>query len=60
MPIWSAFTTNFTPKFVKKYADIGNELYKAFAEYCNDVRNGSFPQAIYTPIRSRTKRRKNS
>jgi len=34
---------NFTPKFVKKYADVGMELQRAFTEYCEDVRNGKFP-----------------
>ena len=34
---------NFTPKFVKKYADIGGELLRAFTEYCQDVRAGKFP-----------------
>ena len=34
---------NFTPKFVKKYASVGEELQRAFTEYCQDVRNGRFP-----------------
>ena len=34
---------NFTPKFVKKYADIGQQLQQAFEAYCEDVRKGSFP-----------------
>ena len=34
---------NFTPKFVKKYADIGEQLERAFKAYCEDVRSGSFP-----------------
>jgi 3-methyl-2-oxobutanoate hydroxymethyltransferase len=34
---------NFTPKFVKKYASIGEELQRAFTEYCEDVRAGRFP-----------------
>ncbi len=35
---------NFTPKFVKKYANIGDVLQKAFSEYCDDVRSGAFPE----------------
>jgi 3-methyl-2-oxobutanoate hydroxymethyltransferase len=34
---------NFTPKFVKKYADVGGELLRGFTEYCEDVRAGKFP-----------------
>jgi 3-methyl-2-oxobutanoate hydroxymethyltransferase len=34
---------NFTPKFVKKYAHIGEEMQKAFVEYCQEVRSGKFP-----------------
>ena len=37
------FYDNFTPKFVKKYADIGAELQRAFTEYCGEVREGKFP-----------------
>ena len=35
---------NFTPKFVKKYANIGEELQRAFTEYCQEVRSGQFPK----------------
>lgn len=34
---------NFTPKFVKKYAEIGKELLRVFTEYCEEVRTGQFP-----------------
>ncbi len=34
---------NFTPKFVKKYANVGEVLVKAFAEYTQEVRQGQFP-----------------
>ncbi|HIS86303.1 MAG TPA: 3-methyl-2-oxobutanoate hydroxymethyltransferase [Candidatus Faecivicinus avistercoris] len=34
---------NFTPKFVKKYAELGKEMERAFREYCDDVRAGRFP-----------------
>ena len=34
---------NFTPKFVKKYAEVGKELQRAFTEYVEDVHAGRFP-----------------
>ena len=34
---------NFTPKFVKKYANVGEVLTNAFKEYTEDVRQGQFP-----------------
>jgi len=34
---------NFTPKFVKKYANVGEVLTGAFAEYVKEVREGQFP-----------------
>jgi 3-methyl-2-oxobutanoate hydroxymethyltransferase len=34
---------NFTPKFVKVFAHVGDELYKGFSEYAKEVREGSFP-----------------
>ena len=34
---------DFTPKFVKKYGDVGGELLRAFTAYAEEVRNGSFP-----------------
>ena len=37
--------SDFTPKFVKRYANIGEQMKKAFAEYCSEVQNGSFPSA---------------
>jgi 3-methyl-2-oxobutanoate hydroxymethyltransferase len=33
----------FTPKFVKKYADLHGEMQRAFAEYISDVEQRSFP-----------------
>jgi 3-methyl-2-oxobutanoate hydroxymethyltransferase len=38
----------FTPKFVKKYAQIGSEMSKAFEAYVADVRAGKFPSEDYT------------
>lgn len=37
------FYDNFTPKFVKKYSNIGEVLTNAFKEYVNDVRSLQFP-----------------
>lgn len=34
---------NFTPKFVKKYANVAQVLTGAFEEYARDVREGKFP-----------------
>lgn len=33
----------FTPKFVKRYANLAEEMKRAFAEYADDVRRGVFP-----------------
>ncbi len=34
---------DFKPKFLKRYAEIGNEMKKAFKEYAKEVREKSFP-----------------
>jgi len=34
----------FTPKFVKKYCDVASIITNAMKEYCNDVRQGKFPE----------------
>ena len=40
--------SGFTPKFVKKYANIGDMMKEAFAEYDKEVKNGSFPSQEHT------------
>jgi len=37
------FYDNFTPKFVKKYANVAEVLTNAFKEYAQEVREGNFP-----------------
>lgn len=34
----------FTPRFVKKYANLGEVVEKAFREYIDDVQTGKFPE----------------
>jgi 3-methyl-2-oxobutanoate hydroxymethyltransferase len=38
----------FTPKFVKKYANLGQETLKALSTYADDVRAGRFPETQHT------------
>jgi 3-methyl-2-oxobutanoate hydroxymethyltransferase len=38
----------FTPKFVKKYAALGEEMKKAFEAYIADVKDERFPAAEHT------------
>lgn len=38
----------FTAKFVKKYANLGEETLKALQAYVDDVRNGRFPEPQHT------------
>lgn len=35
--------SDFTPKFVKKFIDIGSEMKKAFAAYIEETKSGTFP-----------------
>lgn len=38
----------FTPKFVKKYANLGEEILKAMEAYAEEVRAATFPAAQHT------------
>jgi len=37
----------FTPKFVKKYANMGEEVIKAVGEYVGEIKSGAFPGPEY-------------
>ena len=38
----------FTPKFVKKYANLADEIVKAMTDYANDVKGLKFPEGGHT------------
>ncbi len=38
----------FTPKFVKKYENLGKKTIEAFTVYAEDVRKGQFPEDVHT------------
>lgn len=38
----------FTPKFVKRYENLGEKTLKVFAQYATEVRNGEFPEEKHT------------
>ena len=40
--------SDFTPKFVKKFGDIGNMMKEAFASYIKETQDGSFPASEHT------------
>lgn len=40
--------TDYTPKFVKRFADVGNIMKDAFAEYIREVKEGSFPDEAHS------------
>lgn len=39
---------DFTPKFARRYADIGDRMREAFAAYKEEVRQGAFPRPEHT------------
>jgi 3-methyl-2-oxobutanoate hydroxymethyltransferase len=38
----------FTPKFVRKYDNLGERTLKVFTQYANEVRSGAFPAEEHT------------
>ena len=36
--------SDFTPKFVKKYGELGESMKNCFKEYCSEVKNCTFPK----------------
>jgi 3-methyl-2-oxobutanoate hydroxymethyltransferase len=36
-------TNNFSPKFLRRYANLHDECLKAFSQYVEDVKNQDFP-----------------
>ena len=40
--------SDFTPKFVKKYAEIGDVMKAAFEKYIEETKDGSFPADEHT------------
>ena len=39
---------DFSPKFVKRYAEIGQEMQRAFTDYVDDVKKGKFPDSKHS------------
>ena len=39
------------PKFCKKFADVGAAVHAGLSQYCEEVANGSFPDAQHSPYR---------
>ncbi len=40
--------SDYTPKFVKRYAEAGEVMKNAFADYIKEVQDGSFPEEKHT------------
>lgn len=43
-----AMFSDFTPKFVKKYAEVGQIMSNAFKTFIKEVKDGTFPQKEHT------------
>lgn len=43
-----AMFSDFTPKFVKKYAEVGQIMSNAFETFIKEVKHGTFPQKEHT------------
>ncbi len=37
-------TTDFSPRFLRRYLDLENQIEDAVKRYCDDVRSGDFPK----------------
>jgi 3-methyl-2-oxobutanoate hydroxymethyltransferase len=48
----------FTPKFVKKYADLWPQILNAFKRYRDDVESGSFPAQEHSFAMNRSELKK--
>jgi len=40
--------SDLRPRFVKQYADLGQEVCRAVEQYCREVRDGTFPEAAHS------------
>ena len=40
--------SDFTPKFVKRFAETGNIMLEAFKKYNEEVKAGTYPKAEHT------------
>lgn len=43
-----AMYSDFTPKFVKKFGEVGKQMKECFSRYCGEVRSGEFPSEEHT------------
>ncbi|MGN0107225.1 MAG: 3-methyl-2-oxobutanoate hydroxymethyltransferase [Hominilimicola sp.] len=43
-----AMYSDFTPKFVKKFGNIGESMTASFKKYCEEVKSGEFPAKEHT------------